>query len=131
MHVLGLVLALWALGPGAAAPATSLTITARAGDATPPKTWTLRCAPARGSLPKPGRACARLARLAAPFAPVPRGVMCSQIYGGPQTARVRGVFRGRRVDASFSRTDGCQTARWNRVAFLFPIFTGTLPPPQR
>ncbi|HET7046224.1 MAG TPA: SSI family serine proteinase inhibitor [Gaiellaceae bacterium] len=131
MHVLGLVLAMWAFAPGVVAPSTSLTITARAGDGSPPKTWTLRCAPARGTLPKPGRACVQLARARAPFAPVPRGVMCSQIYGGPQTAHVVGVFRGQRVNAGFSRRDGCQTARWNRVAFLFPIFTGTLPPPQR
>jgi hypothetical protein len=34
--------------------------------------------------------------------------------------QVRGTFRGRRVRASFNRTNGCEIERWNRVAFLFP-----------
>ena len=57
--------------------------------------------------------------MARPFAPVPKGVACTQIYGGPQIAIVSGTFRGRRVWARFSRVDGCQTERWNRVRFLF------------
>jgi hypothetical protein len=61
-----------------------------------------------------------LLRLRDPFAPVPKNVACTEIYGGPQVARVRGVFRGRRVRAGFDRTNGCEIARWNRVAFLFP-----------
>jgi hypothetical protein len=82
--------------------------------------WTLRCGPAGGTLPRPQRACRRLLGLRRPFAPVPRGTACTQIYGGPQTARVRGRLRGKRVSASFSRTDGCQISRWDRVRFLFP-----------
>ena len=61
--------------------------------------------------------CARLTR--ADFAPVPAGVACSQVYGGPQRALVTGTLDGRRVYARFRRTDGCQTERWQRVAFLF------------
>jgi hypothetical protein len=41
------------------------------------------------------------------------------IYGGPQTARVRGTYRGRKVEAVFNRKNGCEIARWKRVAFLF------------
>ena len=81
--------------------------------------WTLRCGPAGGTLPRSARACRRLAPLGKPFAPVPKGVACTQIYGGPQIAIVSGTFRGRRVWARFSRVDGCQTERWNRVRFLF------------
>jgi hypothetical protein len=33
---------------------------------------------------------------------------------------VVGSLRGRRVDTTFKRTDGCQIARWDRVDFLFP-----------
>lgn len=62
--------------------------------------------------------CARLARVNAPFAPVPKGVACAQIYGGPQVALVTGTYAGRRVWARFKRTDGCQIQRWNRIAFL-------------
>ena len=64
--------------------------------------------------------CARLARVSDPFAPVPRGIACTQIYGGPQEALVTGRFRGKPVRAHFSRKDGCEIARWNRVQFLFP-----------
>ena len=59
-------------------------------------------------------------RLNRPFAPTPKNVACTQIYGGPQKALVTGRFRGTLVRASFSRTDGCELARWNRVRFLFP-----------
>ena len=130
VRTVGVLCATLALACGTASAGTSLTITARQSAGAPATTWTLRCAPASGTLPRPGFACLRLTRLAAPFAPVPRDRLCSQVYGGPQVARVRGIFRGRRVDAAFSRTNGCQTARWNRVAFLFPIFAGTLPPPR-
>jgi hypothetical protein len=44
--------------------------------------------------------------------------MCSQIYGGPQTARVTGTFRGSVVSAAFNRVGGCEIARWTRVSFL-------------
>jgi hypothetical protein len=84
--------------------------------------WTLRCNPARGTLARPARACQRLAdggmKL---FAPLPRDVACTQIYGGPQSALVTGTFEGKRVWARFSRHDGCQISRWNRLApWLLP-----------
>jgi Subtilisin inhibitor-like len=83
-------------------------------------TWSLRCTPAGGTLPRPGQACRALRALRDPFALIPPSEICTQIYGGPQVALVHGTFRGRRVWASFKRTDGCQVARWNRLAFLFP-----------
>jgi hypothetical protein len=85
-----------------------------------PRVLTLRCEPAGGTLPSPLGACRRLGRLAAPFAPVPAGSACSNIYSGPQVGIVTGSFRERRVRAVFKRTDSCQTERWNRVSFLFP-----------
>lgn len=64
-------------------------------------------------------ACRRLGILAGnPFAPTPPATVCTQIYGGPQEALVTGTFRGRRVWARFSRRNGCEIARWNRIAFL-------------
>jgi hypothetical protein len=51
---------------------------------------------------------------------VPKGTACTQVFGGPQTARVAGTYRGRRIRAGFNRQDGCEIARWNRVVFLFP-----------
>jgi hypothetical protein len=85
----------------------------------PDRVWTLACSPPAGTLPGRARACTRLSRMAIPFAPTAKNVACAEIYGGPQTAEVRGLFRGRRVRAIFNRTNGCEIARWNRVAFLF------------
>ena len=101
---------------------TSLNITVWPdGEGHPGKrVWTLRCAPVGGTLPHRASACTALARLSHPFAPTPTGVACTQIYGGPQEALVTGRFRGRSVRARFSRKDGCEIARWNRVRFLFP-----------
>jgi hypothetical protein len=82
--------------------------------------WTLRCGPVGGTLPRRKRACERLLALRRPFRPVPPGSACTEIYGGPHVAEVRGMLRGRRVAAQFRRTDGCQIERWNRVRFLFP-----------
>jgi hypothetical protein len=130
-----LVLALTAMGIGAAAsastePSTALTITywekgLGSGVGLPSTdgvTWTLRCRPARGTLPRPGIACSRLAvggwKL---FAPVPKNVACTEIYGGPQVARISGLVNGKRVWATFSRTNGCNIARWNRISpWLLP-----------
>jgi subtilisin inhibitor-like len=102
--------------------ATSLHITVWPnGAANPGKhEYTLRCAPAGGTLPHRAAACRNLLRLRAPFAPAPKGTTCTQIYGGAQTALVTGRLRGKLVRARFSRTDGCEIARWNRVRFLFP-----------
>jgi hypothetical protein len=120
----GLVLAAVALvacSTGSAGPAqtASLTITYwpdSANEAVKTR-WTLRCGPAGGTLPRPARACTRL--LAAGrgvFAPTSSGVACTQIYGGPQTARIVGTLKGRRVFASFSRQDGCAISRWDRIS---------------
>jgi hypothetical protein len=72
-------------------------------------------------LPRRARACAALAALKAPFAPTPKGSVCTEVNGGPAVAYVRGTFRGRRVEATFNRSDGCEIERWNRVRVLFPI----------
>lgn len=51
----------------------------------------------------------------ADLAPTPGTTACSQLYGGPETASIRGMLRGERVDASFSRINGCEIARWQHV----------------
>ncbi|MEP6893792.1 MAG: hypothetical protein ABI927_08445, partial [Gaiellaceae bacterium] len=65
------------------------------------------------------QACSRLlAAGRAIFAPTPRGIACTQIYGGTPEAFVTGTLRGVKVWARFRRRDGCEIARWNRVGFL-------------
>jgi hypothetical protein len=95
----------------------------RRGTDGPVRVWTLRCPPG-GTLPAAARACSRLDALGAKaFKPVPPNMACTQVYGGPQVAEVRGTFDGRRIKARFTRVDGCQIDRWNRHRFLFPIGT--------
>jgi hypothetical protein len=86
-----------------------------------PQTWTLRCDPARGTHPKPAEACARLTALAGPFAPPAPGEICTEQYGGPQEALIEGTYRGERVRFALSRTNGCEIARFERLAFLLPV----------
>ena len=87
----------------------------------PSRQWTLRCNPAAGTLPHRTAACTKLGQVGHPFAPVPPGIACTDIYGGPQEALVTGTFRGVRIRARFNRRNGCEIERWNRVRFLFPV----------
>jgi hypothetical protein len=102
--------------------ATSLHITVWPnGSANAPKhTYTLSCGPTAGTLPHRAAACRSLNALRRPFAPTPKNVACTQIYGGRQEAMVTGRLRGKLVHARFSRKDGCEIGRWSRVRFLFP-----------
>lgn len=103
---------------------TALTVTywPNGQQATDREVWTLRCDPARGTHPRPAVACRRLRAGGWKLvAPVPSSAICTQIYGGPQVARVVGVLQGRRVWARFTRVDGCQIDRWNHLSpWLFP-----------
>jgi hypothetical protein len=44
--------------------------------------------------------------------------MCTQIYGGPETARVTGTIDGTKVDRRFTRTNGCEVADFSAAAGL-------------
>ena len=69
--------------------------------------------------PQQSQACGAAAGIsAADLRPTPKGVACADIFGGPQTATIVGVMRGDKVDARFSRTNGCEIKRWNGVADL-------------
>ncbi len=67
--------------------------------------------------------CRRLRGVSrADLAPVPEGVACAEIYGGPAVATVRGTLGGEPVDARFNLTDACEIARWRRNrALLGPV----------
>jgi hypothetical protein len=51
--------------------------------------------------------------------------MCTQQYGGPQVAVVTGWFLDRPVHTQFSRTDGCEIARWRAMAPLLGGVAGS------
>ncbi len=121
----GLALAAAAQVPAGTSSTTALRISFWEGGATgdPDVVWTLGCNPVRGTLRQPARACARLAATdsAKLFAPIPPRTACTEIYGGPQRALVVGTVAGRRVWTVFTRTNGCQIARWNRLSpWLLP-----------
>ena len=121
------VIALVALATSAAAaagPRTRLTVTVwpqGLGADTPSRTWTLRCEPPGGTHPRPARACRALLRNRTALRPVPRDAVCTEIWGGPQVARVRGVLRGRRISSWFNRRNGCEIHRWDRLAPVFVL----------
>jgi hypothetical protein len=103
----------------AAPPTTRLTISVwpegrDAGDATVRE---LECPP-QAADPK----CARLAELGPDaFAPIPGDAICTQMYGGPQEARVEGAIDGTPVEAELSRSNGCEIARWDGVRAIVPV----------
>ena len=87
-----------------------------------PHRWTLRCNPLGGTLPNRMRACAKLSTLTvSAFAQVPKDAICTQIYGGPQKAVVKGTIGSQRIWASFRRRNGCEISRWAGFApWLLP-----------
>jgi hypothetical protein len=103
-------------------------VTVRGAPAAAATTWKLTCDPVGGDHPDARAACGSLAaaqkQAKDPFAPTPKDQMCTQIYGGPQVATVKGTWQGKRIDASFSRKNGCELKRWSDLG---PIF-GKVPP---
>jgi hypothetical protein len=88
------------------------------GDAS---TWRLTCDPPGGDHPDPVGACRVLeANGAAALPPVPKGMSCTMVFGGPERATVTGTWRGQRVSARFDRTNGCEISRWSRMVPLLP-----------
>jgi hypothetical protein len=99
---------------------TDLTIVITDGSGST-KTWRLTCDPAGGTHPDPQAACRALeANGAAALPPVPKDKACTQIYGGPETATVTGIWKGQRMMSRFARNDGCQISRWKLMAGLLP-----------
>jgi hypothetical protein len=77
---------------------------------------TLQCFPHGGTHPDPDGACAALAESEDALEPVPGDVACTEIYGGDQVARITGS-----VEASFSRANGCEIARWDALKAVLEL----------
>ena len=113
--------------PGEASPATpaepastDLTIMVRDGSGKT-LTWGLTCDPPGGTHPNPKAACRALeANGAAALPPVPKDKVCAQIYGGPETATITGIWQGKKIISRFARNDGCQISRWKLMQGLLP-----------
>jgi len=83
---------------------------------------TLTCDPAGGDLPDPAAACAALAAEADALEPVGPDIACTEIYGGPEEARITGTLDGVEVAVRLSRVDGCEIDRWERLRPLLPAY---------
>ncbi|MEV7425456.1 SSI family serine proteinase inhibitor [Streptomyces sp. NPDC091212] len=120
-------------GAEAETPAADvLTVTvADSGVAGADGTFRLSCRPAGGTHQQARAACDRLKKVGGevavggqdPFAPVSKDTMCTMMYGGPATARITGTWQGRRVDASFSKANGCEISRWRALEPVLPATT--------
>src|SRR5947208_8261467 len=90
-------------------PETDLVINYSPGPQAPMAVWTLHCGAKMDVHPDAARACAHLHGMPPrenPFAPVPPGVMCTMIVGGPDRATITGHWRGKLIRATFDLTNG-------------------------
>jgi hypothetical protein len=112
---------------GPASDRIALTVRYDDGPGQPVRSGTLTCTGtprAGGALAGPlpaARLCKQARTIATLLTTAPkRGRICTQIYGGPQTLRVRGTIDGRRFDRRFARTNGCEIADYGRVSRALP-----------
>lgn len=99
------------------------------GDGTEPERWTLTCVGSvEGSHPDAAAACEHLTGMDEPFAPLPSDLLCTEQFGGPQTAHVTGRWGGEPVDLELSRVDGCHISQWDALDPLLPEPVGVAPP---
>ncbi|MFF9013117.1 SSI family serine proteinase inhibitor [Streptomyces sp. NPDC014870] len=112
--------------PLLSSPSDALTVTiSKSGHRSADGTFRLECGDkAGGDHPAATGACTRLAEHARagtdPFAPVAKDRICSLQYGGDAVAHITGEWRGRTVDARFSRADGCEIERWDNLTPVLP-----------
>lgn len=117
-------------GPGAGDAELSITVKAsKDGKAV---NYTLVCkggAPmAESQHPRAAAACSALKNNAAILnrATPPKGISCTQQYGGPQVASVTGEVDGTPVETSFALRDGCQIGAWNAAKDILGAAGGAL-----
>ena len=117
-----------AAGGGISQADDDLQVEVDPGDGTEAETWTLSCLGlVDGSHPDAQTACADLEGMEDPFAPLPSDVVCTEQYGGPQTAHVLGRWNGEPVDLELSLTDGCRIAQWQSLSALVPLPVAPIP----
>jgi hypothetical protein len=78
-------------------------------------TWSLTCRPSGGNHPQPKTACSEIRDAVKPFARPKSDEICTQIFGGPQRARVTGTWAGKKVNRLFTQANGCEIERWEQL----------------
>ncbi len=86
-------------------------------DTPEPRKWTLTCSPAGGSHPAPEAACSDLDQAGGVDAleEVPADQICTEIYGGPEVAKVTGHVGGTEIDTEFTKSGGCEMERYSTM----------------
>lgn len=102
---------------GDATADAQLSIVLTAAEGSEPVAYELACEAGEpvgvSALPDPSAACDVLAANGDLIMDEPAaGAMCTQLYGGPESAVVTGTLNGNTVDAYFSRDNGCSIDRW-------------------
>lgn len=108
----------------AATAASKLKIVFQNSPDSPKETWTLNCRPNSGTFPGVAIACKKLASLKNPFAKASADQMCTEIYGGDQTAIITGTWLGKKVSRKFSRVNGCEIDTWESFYPVLPHVEG-------
>ncbi len=104
--------------PAYASPRYKINVTYVAQDGASIKHWALLCNPPGGTHKSAKKACVALLKVKDPFKSSDPNMMCTQQYGGPETADVQGVWNGKKIRANFSKINGCEIARWQKVQAL-------------
>ena len=106
---------------GSSSAANDLVVEIDRGDGAAGERYTVSCTEAvGGDHPDAEAACTHLTGMDDPFAPLAADAVCTQVYDGPRTAHVTGVWRGRPVDVRLARNDGCHIAQWDGLGPLLP-----------
>jgi hypothetical protein len=117
--------------PDGAAGATELTIALDAdGPGGEPETKAeIACAATDTDAEAGHEACRVIERLTPEAAePIPQDVACTEIYGGPDLARVEGTLEGEPVHLRLTRANGCEIARFDLwTPLLRRLFPGYRP----
>jgi hypothetical protein len=56
-----------------------------------------------------------------PGAPIDPQTPCTEVYGGPDSLFVEGTLRGEPIESAFSRENGCEIERFDRLAELLKV----------
>jgi hypothetical protein len=113
-----------AVAPTPIGPDVALRLSVTPTPGATPQTAALRCRGARafasGYLSKvPEEACKQARRVARFLLTQPDpNRICTDIFGGEQTAKVTGSVAGQLVQRAFARRDGCQIADWDTMGLL-------------
>ncbi|MBC7645256.1 MAG: hypothetical protein H7123_09020 [Thermoleophilia bacterium] len=85
-------------------------------DSLPPSTVQVKCPDTTGDREA---ACNLLTDHPEVLEPPSGDTMCTEQYGGPETATVTGTFNGKPVKLKFKRTDGCEISRFTAAHKLW------------